>query len=96
VQNRPKLPVAPRQQACPAPPQAVVPPVGVHDPLLQVPRVPPQLPAAATHVSPFAPGTQHPPAEHVRSGQHGWPVPPHAVVELPLSQMVPMPVDWPE
>jgi hypothetical protein len=81
------------QQTSPAPPHAVTP--VPHALAVQVPRagVPPQVVPALTH----SPPTQQAPVPvHVCSGQQGWPDPPQAVVELPLSQMVPVPVDPPE
>jgi hypothetical protein len=83
------------QQASPVPPHAVNP--VPHALAVQVPRagVPPQVVPALTH----SPATQQAPVPvHVCSGQHGWPDPPQAVVEVPLSQIVPvpLPVDAPE
>ncbi len=81
------------QQASPVPPQAVTP---VPHPLaVQVPRagVPPQVVPASTQT----PATQQAPvSEQLCSGQHGWPEPPQAVVDVPLSQIVSVPVDPPE
>lgn len=93
VQNScpPIPPPAVTQHASPEPPQAVAPvpqPLAAH-----VPRVPPQVVPAFTH----EPATQHAPVPvHVCSGQHGWADPPHAVVLVPLSQIVPVPVDSPD
>jgi len=58
-------------------------------PEAQVPSIVPQLPVAATQEPP----TQHPPAPHVLFGQQGCVDAPQAVVDIPLSQIFPEPVD---
>jgi hypothetical protein len=82
----------PTQHASPCPPHGVA--MVPHAPLVHVPSA--ALPLHAVPVAMHAPPTQHPPPVHVCSGQHGCPVPPHMVVEVPLSQMVPVPVDSPD
>ena len=59
----------PRQQACPAPPHAVLlPPPELQPPAEHVPRLPPHWPAAATH---FSLAQHEPAAAQVDVSQHG-------------------------
>jgi hypothetical protein len=93
VQNScPPMPPPPlTQQASAVPPHPTMP--VPHPPAVHVPSVPPHVVPASTQ----SPATQQAPVPvQSCSGQHGLPEPPHAVVALPLSQMVPVPVDSPE